>query len=584
MRRWTCTPWVGALLVVAAAGTSFATPPSVTAVYPVPQRVDVPANTVIRVDFDRSIDPATVDGISFRVYGRWSGPASGVTTVNGSRIEFTPSVPFFAGEWVTVNVSRGVENTLGEPMTSGYAWNFWIGTAAGDLDLTYLGRVTCRKGGEAWVQVYGAYAGDINNDGWTDFSAPCEQTHDVRIFLNNGAGGYTSFTAKPVPGGLVPSPNEGADFNNDGEIDLAVGNTGNSTLSVMFGDGTGNFPASATYTTGNSVRGVGVLDLNGDGWDDIVTANRFASTVSILINNGDGTFASAVAREAGANEFSVAVADANNDGLQDVFVGCFSSPYNIVVMLSDGNGDLVAQTPTAGGGQPWQMVVGDFNGDGNVDAAICNTNQSRLAVLLGDGAGGLAAPYYRTVGLFPLAIDTGDIDGDGDLELVTSNYTAGTWTLYENTGATFANARTLLASTAGSCALLHDRDNDGDLDLSGLDEIDDWIYLYDNDVPVTAVTTAPRAALLSLENSPNPFNPATEIRFELTRTADATLAIFDASGAHVVTLRRGALPAGAHRVRWNGADARGERVGSGVYFCRLDAGEEVLTRKLVLLK
>lgn len=578
---------MGAAMIAAASGAASAAPPVVTKIYPLSQRIDVPANTVVSVDFNQAIDPATVDGVSFRVYGRWSGPASGTTSVDGARITFTPDDPFFAGEWITVNVSRAVETLAGEPLAKGYAWNFWIKTAPGDLDLVYDGRVTSRQGGESWVQIYGAYAGDINNDGWSDLSAPCEQTADMRIFLNTGAGSYASFSKKAVPGGAVPSPNEGADFDNNGEIDIVIGNTTNSNVSVLFGDGTGAFPTGTSYSvggTGASVRGVGVVDLNGDGWDDIVSAQRFASNVAVWINNGDGTFAAPVFKEAGAAEFSVGIADANHDGLLDAFVGCFTSPYNVVVMLSDGNGDLVAQTPVAGGGQPWQMVVGDFNGDGNADAAVCNFGGSRLAVLLGDGAGGLAAPYYKSTGTYPLAIDAGDIDGDGDLEIVTSNYGGGTWTLYENTGATFSNPRTLPASSAGSCAVLHDRDNDGDLDLTGLDEIDDWLYLFDNQLPPTSATPPARAAVLSLENTPNPFNPSTTIRFELARDADALLVVYDASGARVTTLHAGRLPAGTHEARWNGTDARGERVSSGVYFCRLAAGGDVLTRKLVLLK
>ncbi|HEX5133512.1 MAG TPA: FG-GAP-like repeat-containing protein [Candidatus Krumholzibacteria bacterium] len=585
--RSTLSPWVrrliaAAFLMVPAAAQ--AVPPTVASIYPLSQRVDVPVGTSITVTFDQPINPATVNDISFRVYGRWSGPASGTLSVAGGAVTFTPDTAFFAGEWITVNVSKAVQNLAAEGLAKGYAWNFWTATSAGTINLTYLGRVTCRKAGETWVQVYGAYGGDLNNDGFTDLSAPCEQTRDLRTFLNGG-GTYTTFAKRPLAGS-APSPNEGADFNNDGEIDLVVTSTGSDSLTVLYGNGAGAFPTRLLLTAASSVRGVGVLDLNGDGWDDIVTANRFGDNVAILLNNGDGTFAAPVFREAGGTgEYAIGVADANNDGQLDVFVGCFGTPYPVIPMLSDGNGDLVAQPAVGGGGQPWQLVVGDFNGDHNVDVTLCNTNQTRLAIMYGNGLGGLAAPVYKATGSFPLAIDTGDMDGDGDLEIVTSNYSSGTWTIWQNAGGgNFNTSKTLVASSAGSCAVLHDRDNDGDLDLSGLDEVDDWLYIYDNQLPPTGVRTAPLRVVQRLENSPNPFNPSTVVRFDLTRPASVVLSIFDASGAFVATLAAGNFPAGANDVRWDGMDDHGNRVGSGVYFCRLSAGGENLTRKLVLLK
>lgn len=68
-----------------------------------------------------------------------------------------------------------------------------------------------------------------------------------------------------------------------------------------------------------------------------------------------------------------------------------------------------------------------------------------------------------------------------DLDAITSNISGKNFTLYENLGdGSFGNPRTLAASGAGSCAIIHDRDNDGDLDITGVDEIDDLIVLFEN--------------------------------------------------------------------------------------------------------
>jgi len=269
---------IAVALVVASAGLAHAAPPVVTNVYPARQRVDAPLHSIIEVTFDQPIDPASVTNISFRVFGHWSGPATGTTTVNGSVVTFTPAEPFFAGEWVTVNLSKGIQNVTAENMVKGYAWNFWIQTANGTLTLTYTGRITTRAGPETWVQPYGAYAGDINNDGYTDLTVPCEQTSDARVFMSN-AGTYSSFTKVTLNNGSVPSPNEGADFDNDGEIDVVIGNTTGSYASLLFGSGNGTFPAKSSYLCASGLRGVGVADFNGDGWDDIVTANRFGNNM-----------------------------------------------------------------------------------------------------------------------------------------------------------------------------------------------------------------------------------------------------------------------------------------------------------------
>lgn len=86
------------------------------------------------------------------------------------------------------------------------------------------------------------------------------------------------------------------------------------------------------------------------------------------------------------------------------------------------------------------------------------------------------------------------------------------------------------------------------------------------------------------QNHPNPFNPRTEIRFSLEQAGSARLRVFDAGGRVVKVLADGPLPAGQHQVVWDGTDARGNAVASGVYFYRLETDEHSVSKRMVLLK
>ena len=91
--------------------------------------------------------------------------------------------------------------------------------------------------------------------------------------------------------------------------------------------------------------------------------------------------------------------------------------------------------------------------------------------------------------------------------------------------------------------------------------------------------------VLAARQSPNPFNPVTEIRFDLPRDGRVQLRVFDVRGAVVRTLLDAELPAGRdHAVRWNGLDDRGAAAASGVYFYRLDAGERTVLGKMALIR
>jgi len=97
--------------------------------------------------------------------------------------------------------------------------------------------------------------------------------------------------------------------------------------------------------------------------------------------------------------------------------------------------------------------------------------------------------------------------------------------------------------------------------------------------------TGPVAALPSLEqNHPNPFNPATTIRFHLPEAGPAKLTIYGLTGRRVRTLLGESLPAGWHDVSWDGRDERGRPVASGAYVYRLEAADVVRARSLLLVR
>jgi hypothetical protein len=98
-------------------------------------------------------------------------------------------------------------------------------------------------------------------------------------------------------------------------------------------------------------------------------------------------------------------------------------------------------------------------------------------------------------------------------------------------------------------------------------------------------TDTPRTGTLRLAaNAPNPFNPTTEIRFEVPRTGPVDLAVYDLTGRRVRTLVSEVLPAGERSVTWNGRDASGNLAPSGIYFYQVAVDGESRTRKMTLVK
>jgi hypothetical protein len=116
--------------------------------------------------------------------------------------------------------------------------------------------------------------------------------------------------------------------------------------------------------------------------------------------------------------------------------------------------------------------------------------------------------------------------------------------------------------------------------------MDDFILttLFSGPATVSGPASAGPVSFVLHPSQPNPFNPSTQIRYELPRSDRVKLSIFDVSGREVRVLVDERKEAGSHAASWDGTDAGGRALSSGVYFYRLETGSFIQTRRMTLLK
>lgn len=110
------------------------------------------------------------------------------------------------------------------------------------------------------------------------------------------------------------------------------------------------------------------------------------------------------------------------------------------------------------------------------------------------------------------------------------------------------------------------------------------VYVYQAALAVEVDNGRVPSVFKLSQNYPNPFNPITEIRYSLHRPSQVNITVFNVLGQEVKTLESGIQSAGTYETTWDGTNQAGQEVASGIYFYRIKAGENIETRKMVLLK
>jgi hypothetical protein len=397
------------------------------------------------------------------------------------------------------------------------------------------------------------------------------------------------------------------DVDSDNYLDLIIGFYAD-WLQIYFGDGTGGFPTLANLESPGHVRSMEV------GIDQYSQEPRLFLTIddsgfppqrSFLgfVKNWEGTWEIWTVGKPGNNypdtiysvmdDFAIANLDSEPDlelfaltvGLlgeayifKDSIISGSIHPYAIHYRYIFGN---IASYGTS------SIELADFDGDGDNDVVTTGYDSDELVLLR--NLGNLAFADEEIITRQTRGFVVMDYENDGDKDIVTMNERL------ETNGITvFLNDGLGNFTTRENCYFPHadgrpwsmiasDFDRDGRTDIAITSTSDSLYVLYNlggGTVGIQSEETEEIPTSFSLaQNFPNPFNPTTTIQFSLPNSGDVTLKIYNLLGEEVKTLVEEYKDAGKHSVQF-----KANNLASGIYFYRLQAGNFVQTKKMIVLK
>lgn len=294
---------------------------------------------------------------------------------------------------------------------------------------------------------YWFHSGDFNNDGILDILTiknALDMLHktSLHVYLGLGAG---VFSTTPVTSDLAPYNNfvndlTLGDFNNDDKLDVAVVTYGPGisvpagVVWLSQGNGAGGFTTNS-FGVRPRGRNIDTADFNHDGNLDLAVRSEGAfcipacqGAMQILLGNGSGAFPTVSYLTQFASLADCDVGDVNNDGNIDL-VGIITlglTGKTLSIILGTGTGDFVSggslqiQTEAVGA-----TVLGDFNADGKLDAAVDDESMdpdvNSVYVVLGNGIGGFGSSISLNAGSDPRGLVAADFNRNGSMDLATAN-------------------------------------------------------------------------------------------------------------------------------------------------------------------
>ncbi len=458
--------------------------------------------------------------------------------------------------------------------------------------------------------------GDVDGDGDVDLVAvwdrPQPFTTEIDygwvIASNDGLGGFVPTQEQKAADQATTISLQGNDFDGDGLLDLVF--SGDQIVELWHNEGEDGFEIALRLS---GVRFVGLGDGEGDGDVDLLVheLDDESPHVVLWLNDGDAGFVR-------SDRFDL-------DSEEELL------PYPTSEQAPGEAVHLLWNRPCYLPQGPWQrtrpwatseepplffetevnpctlQLLADVDGDGEVDLLSVSvmrefffaaTTYHGLDLWRLDASGGVSRhPLLGSQVQVSHRAIAHDLNGDGllDLALVDGNLATGPALVVltgQRDGLPVVEGRYRLPGTGGQ-VLPGDVNGDGATDLVVLGRNmaggpgGAFVFLNQH-TPATAIaaeTTSTPSAFVLGANYPNPFNPATTIPLALPADAgEMALTIYNVLGQPVRHVWAGSLAAGEHRLAWDGRDAEGQPVAAGVYWYRLQVGDQTRTRKMIKIE
>jgi len=312
----------------------------------------------------------------------------------------------------------------------------------------------------------GIVAADFDGDGDVDLAVANQGTigniqKTVVIMLNAGNGAFSR--ADEDTTGYGPSALCAADLDGDGDIDLAVANRLGDDMAVLRNNGHAVFSLWGAYPTGQVPFGICAADFDRDGDVDLAVSNSLSPSVSVFKNAGNGIFSPKTDYVVSEAALALCADDFDNDGDADLAVAI---SYGVEIFLNRGDGRFVAPV-LYNAGQAYGIAAGDFDGDGFSDLAAARLLHDSVVLLMNQHDGTFGDFAYVAMREPPNDVVAVDFDHDHDLDFAVTHDELGQAAVMLNDGAgLFVMDETYEAGdrTASICA--GDFDGDGDNDFA----------------------------------------------------------------------------------------------------------------------